>query len=75
MIHVIHAYESGTWLEPERDGPRRARVLFPDGELRIVRCAGVADTFFSIHCYPYKGQRGYIGSDEGTLEFRPTTVD
>ena len=37
-----------TWLEPECDGSRRARVIFPDGKARIVRCRGTADTWFSV---------------------------
>lgn len=63
--------EQGTWLEPECDGERRARVVFPDGKLRIVRCSGVADTFFSIAC---RGRhRGYVSCDDGVFKFNAYT--
>ena len=68
-----HDFENGTWIEPECDGSRRARVSFPDGKLRIVRCAGVADTAFSIPAYPYKGTCGFIMAEDGMLTFCPYT--
>jgi hypothetical protein len=66
-------FENDTWIEPECDGSRRARVLFPDKRLRIIRCAGVADTYFSIAAYSYKGLRGFIIAEDGTLIFVPYT--
>lgn len=52
-----------TWLEGEVDDTRRAYVRFPDGKLRLVRCGGTADTFFSI---PVRGHDGYVTSKETT---------
>lgn len=56
-------YESfGTWLEPESicypqaGFTRRAKVLHPDGKLRILRTS-VADTYFSL---PVRPDTGFI---------------
>ena len=57
-----------TWLEGESDRQRRARVRFPDGKLRVVRCGGVPDTFFSI-----PAGDGYITSNDGEFIFVPYT--
>ena len=65
--------EQGTWLEPECDGERRARVLFPDGLLRVVRCSGVADSFYSISCRGRHARLGYVGNTDGTFVFVPFT--
>ena len=64
-----------TWLESETGRQRRARVRFPDGKLRVVRC-GTADTYFSIRC---SSHNGYVTSQEttwapdGEYVFRPHT--
>lgn len=65
-----------TWLEPEelcyRGGRRRAGVLFPDGQIRIVRC-GLPNTAFSIPAYHGSWGRGYVSSRDGVLEFWPAS--
>ena len=55
---------------------RRARALFPDGKLRIVRC-GLPDTFFSIPVRRdrtvdehSKGLGGFLVDEDGVLKFR-----
>lgn len=72
-------YANGTWIEPEEMAypngafTRRAKCLFPDGKLRIVRCS-IADTYFSI---PAKGKigklrlEGFIMADGPALYFHP----
>ena len=73
---VPHIGDTGTWLENECDGSRRARVRFPDGKLRVVTCSGVADTYFSIRC---RSHDGYLTSTrtkwapDGEMCFRPHT--
>jgi hypothetical protein len=57
-----------TWLEGEREGSRKAHVRFPDGKLRSVRCAGTADTFFSI---PVSGHDGYVTTKDDEFIFQP----
>lgn len=74
------AHLGDTWLESERDGRRRARVRFPDDSLRIVDCAGVADTYFSISARARiagKTVTGYVTVDENRSEFvfRPVNTD
>lgn len=58
-------YRGQTWLEGECDGTRRARVRFPDGKLRVVRAAGVPDTYFSIPC---RSHDGYLSCRDTTWE-------
>jgi hypothetical protein len=68
--------DTGTWLENDCDGRRRARVRFPDGKLRVVSCRGTADTYFSVHCYSNDGYVTSIRtkwSPDGELCFRPHT--
>jgi hypothetical protein len=54
----------GTWIEdesicyPSGSLIRRAKVLCPDGKLRIMY-TGIPDTYFSL---PVKGNKGYITS-------------
>jgi hypothetical protein len=48
-------YQGDTWIEAESDRLRCARVRFPDGKLRVVRCGGVPDTYFSIACSSHDG--------------------
>jgi hypothetical protein len=68
-----------TWIEPEEwcylhgGMTRRARVRFPNGRLRVVRC-GIPDTWFSIPVRKSDGD-GYItiNTDNNELEFRPHT--
>ena len=73
----------GTWLEPEElchphgGRHRRAKAVFPDGKLRIVRC-GLPDTFFSIPVRRDKlvnahsgGLGGFLVTEDGVLKFRP----
>jgi hypothetical protein len=39
----------GSWMESEREGPRRAYVRIEGtAQYRVVRAAGVADTYFSV---------------------------
>ena len=69
-----------TWLDGESDGRRRAKVRFSDGSLRIVDCAGTADTFFSIPARARisgKSITGYVTSDDesGEYVFRPMNTD
>jgi hypothetical protein len=68
----IFSASGQTWLENETDGRRRARVLFQDGSLRVVDCAGVADTWFSISCRARvagHSVQGFVTSDSETGEF------
>ena len=66
-----------TWMEsecycyPNGGMTRRARVRFPDGKLRVVRC-GIPDTFFSVPVRKSDGD-GFICNDDETGEyvFRP----
>lgn len=75
-----HVTIEDTWLEAEEfcysssDGSamnRRALVRFPDGSLRIVRCA-IPDTYFSIPArarIANKSIEGFITSDESGFKF------
>lgn len=74
-LSAVHYGE--TWVEaeaycyPNGGFYRRARVRFPDGKLRIVRC-GIADTWFSIPVRKSDAD-GYIfvaSDDNGVTEFR-----
>lgn len=56
-------HRGDTWLEGESDCLRRARVRFPDGKLRTVKCHGTADTWFSIRVSSHDG---YITTKETT---------
>ena len=79
-------YAKDTWIETF--GPcglfRRAAAVCPDGRLRTVRLAAVADTFFSVRArLSYRGRTvtGFISfkSDDGLttnpvewVKFTPT---
>jgi len=64
--------KQGTWVEAEAfcyagmGMHRRARALYPDGKLRIVRC-GPPDTFFSV---PVRGG-GWIEFFDDVVTFHP----
>ncbi len=70
FLHDHPTHRGDTWLEPEdycypRGGmTRRARVRFPDGKLRVLRC-GIPDTWFSVPVRKSDGD-GYITTrDDG----------
>ena len=74
----VNEMKNGTWIQPEqcaygsRGGTygRRAKVVCPDGRLRIVRCT-IADTFFSIPALLTMGgkiHRGFVYSEDNTLK-------
>jgi hypothetical protein len=68
-----HPNNPETWIWPECDGQRVARVICPDGKLRIMRCAGTADTFFSISADDRRGGHGFIDSRDDGFHYQPYT--
>lgn len=72
-IHGDTWLESESFCYPHGGMTRRARVRFPDGKLRVVRC-GIANTWFSVPVRRSDAD-GYITVDTDTDEFvfRPHT--
>lgn len=68
--------DEGTWLDPEDARARRAKVICPDGRLRIIRVSGSPDTAFSVPMIgKLDGHRAYIHAENRVLYLRFETKE